>query len=160
MRCGNAIVDLRAGEVEELARTTTLFLRLVRPIANTGLLGKDETLRTSDHVKLALHAVVEGVAISGVLVGEVAVHARAVWRWLWLLKFRSLRAIDTERQIALLVLRAEVIEDETVGAEFLRYFVVSTVVIFIALFRIRKITIGLRTLIQELFIVLVFLLYG
>lgn len=95
MRRGHAIVDLRAGEVEELARTATLLLRLVRPVANSGLLGKDQTVRTSDHVELALHAVVEGITVSGILVSEVAVHAGTVWRRLWLL-YKMDRYIETE----------------------------------------------------------------
>lgn len=75
MRRGNGIVDLRAGEVEELAGTATLLLRLVRPVADAGFLREDQTVRTSDHVELAFHAVVEGVTVPGILMGEIAVHA-------------------------------------------------------------------------------------
>lgn len=57
------------------------------------------------------------------------------------------------------MLRAEIIEDETVRAQFFRYFAVSTVVIFIALFCIWKISIGFWTLIQEFFVILVFFLW-
>lgn len=79
MRRGHRIVDLRTGEIEEFAGTATLFLRLIRPVADTGLLGEHETIWTSDHIELALHAVIECITISGVLMSEVAVHARAVW---------------------------------------------------------------------------------
>lgn len=85
VRRGHAVVHPRTGEIEELARTAALLLRFVRPVANTGLFGKDEALRTGDHVVLALHAVVEGVTIPRVLVGEVTVHAGTVRRRLWLL---------------------------------------------------------------------------
>lgn len=85
MRRGHRVIDFRAGEVEELAGTAALLLRLVRPVADAGLLGEDQTFRASDHVELALYAVVEGVAVPGVLVSEVAVHAGTVRRGLWLL---------------------------------------------------------------------------
>jgi len=79
MRRGHRLVNLRTSEVEEFAGTAALLLCFVRPIADAGLFGEDQTLRTSDHVKFALHAVIKGITIPGVLMSEVAVHARTVW---------------------------------------------------------------------------------
>ncbi|KYN03182.1 hypothetical protein ALC62_06049, partial [Cyphomyrmex costatus] len=73
MRRSHRLIDLRTGEVEEFAGTAALFLCLIRPVADAGFLGEDQALRTSNHVKLALHAVVEGITIPGVLMSEVAV---------------------------------------------------------------------------------------
>ncbi|KYN18320.1 hypothetical protein ALC57_09427 [Trachymyrmex cornetzi] len=73
MRRGHRLVDLRTSEVEEFAGTAALLLCFIRPVANAGLFGEDQTIRTSDHVKLALHAVVKGITIPGVLMSEVAV---------------------------------------------------------------------------------------
>lgn len=78
MRRCHAIVYLWAGEIEELARTATLLLRFVWPVANTGLFGKDEAFRTGDHVELALHAIIEGIAVPRILMSEVTVHAGTV----------------------------------------------------------------------------------
>lgn len=84
MRRRHGLVDLRAGEVEELARTATLLLRLIRPVADASFLREDQTIWTSDHIELAFHAVVEGITVPGVLMSEIAVHAGTVRRRLWL----------------------------------------------------------------------------
>ena len=75
------LVNLGAGEVEDLLGAATLLLGLVGPGADAGLLREDESFRALDHVELALDAVVEGVAVACVFVGEVAVHARTVDGW-------------------------------------------------------------------------------
>lgn len=108
-RC-DRLVHSRASEVEQLPGTATLLLRLVRPIAYTRLLGEHQTLRARDHVELPLHAVIERVAYSCVLVGEVTVHPWTMGGRLRFLQFRPLGAIDSEREIALLVLGAKVVE--------------------------------------------------
>lgn len=83
MRRSDAIRDRGTGEVEELARAAALLRGLVGPVADARLLGEDQAVRTGDHVELAFDAVVEGVAVPRVPVGEVAVHARAVGRRGW-----------------------------------------------------------------------------
>ena len=79
MRRCHRLVDLRTSEVEEFAGTAALLLCFVRPVTDAGLFGEDQTLRASNHVKLALHAIVKGITIPGILMSEITVHARTVW---------------------------------------------------------------------------------
>lgn len=78
----HGIVDFGTRKIKELAGTATLLLRLVRPVADAGLLGEDQAVRACNHVELALHAVIESVAVPRVFVSEVAVHAGTMRRWL------------------------------------------------------------------------------
>lgn len=82
MRGSSGIVDFGAREIEQFPGTATFLLRLVRPIADAGLLREDQPIWARDHVKLSFDAVVERVAYSGVLVSEVAVHSWAMRRGL------------------------------------------------------------------------------
>lgn len=82
MRRCDGLVNLRASEVEEVPRAATLLLRLVGPVADSGLLRKYQTVRTRDHVVFALDAVVKRVANSGIGMGEVTVHSRTMLGWL------------------------------------------------------------------------------
>lgn len=95
--CGcDRVVDLGAGEVEELTGTAAFLLRLVRPVADPGLFGEHQPIRAHDHVELALHAVIECVTVPGILVGEVAVHTGTVRRRLRLFCLRESANSDTE----------------------------------------------------------------
>lgn len=85
MCCSDAFIDFWASKVEKISRSTSSLLCFIRPVANASFLGEHQTIGTCDHVEFAFNAVVEGVAISHVLVTKIAVHSWTMRRWFWLL---------------------------------------------------------------------------
>jgi hypothetical protein len=61
----------------------------------------------------------------------------------------TLRAVDVEGKVTLLVHRTEVIEHHAVCTQLLCYDPVNTLVILVALVRIRKVAVWFRTLIRR-----------
>lgn len=80
MRSRSGIVDVRTGEVEQLPGTAALFLRLVGPVADAGLLREDQSIWARDHIELSFDAVIERATYPGILVGEVPVNSWAMQR--------------------------------------------------------------------------------
>ena len=62
---------------------------------------------------------------------------------------RPLRTVDVEREVALLVLGAIIVEDHAVGAELLGYRAVGALVVLVALEAIGEEAVRLGTLVGE-----------
>lgn len=70
-----------------------------------------------------------------------------------LTSLRPFAAVDVERQVALLVLGAEVVEDHAVGAQLLRDLAVLALVVLVALVGVREVAIGLGALVRQVGVV-------
>lgn len=78
----NALVHLGASKLEDILRLAASDADLIGPGADASLGIEDQTLRAGDHVELSVHAEVELVANSRLLMAKVTVLPGAVQRGL------------------------------------------------------------------------------
>lgn len=78
MSLSHGFVYFRATELEDIFAGTASFLGLIWPCANASLWIKYQTCWAGDHVELSIHAVVEFVTDTLVLVTEISMESGAV----------------------------------------------------------------------------------
>merc|ERR1719323_1342511 len=116
------------------------------PVADAAVLVEPESGGTSVLLGGSVDASVEDVAHAGVRVRVEAVQTGAqVARALGRLKLQPVAAVNVEVMIARLPLSAEGVEDKTIRAEPFLWDVVETIIVFVALNRVREVAVPLRT---------------
>jgi len=108
------------------------------PSASTLIIVINEAAGAGHGIWIAIYAVVKFVTDFWIFVGEITVFTGTLDSSLGGLKFSPISTIDGEWKVTTFMIRVFNFKQESIGAKFSFSFVVNTLVIFVALFRVRE----------------------